>query len=104
MIEGDKMTEETNLDAVEASVEVESETTPDDTIKAETLFFVVKGTDCSFRALTDVSTKVEIARPAGINDIRIGCNEIARAIDARHTADTVVAMLAAASRKQEQQA
>ncbi len=94
-------TETTSAEYVET---VENTDTADDAIKAETVFFVVKNTDGSFRALTDVATKIELARPANLNDIRFGCGEIVRAIDARQTADTVVALLAAAIKKQEPQA
>jgi len=101
--------EENNIDSTEAtsveSVEtVDNASLAEDIIKAETVFFVVKNTDGSFRALTDVSTKIELARPANLNDIRFGCGELVRAIDARQTADTVVALLAAAIKKQEPQA
>ena len=94
-------TESTSVESVET---VENATSTDNVIKAETVFFVVKNTDGSFRALTDVSTKIELARPANLNDIRFGCGELVRAIDARQTADTVVALLASAIKKQEPQA
>jgi hypothetical protein len=105
MIEGDKMTENMeNQGVVESEDLVEDTVSEDNIIKAETVFFVVKNTDGSFRALTDVSTKIELARPANLNDIRFGCGELVRAIDARQTADTVVALLASAIKKQEPQA
>lgn len=101
--------EENNIETADSatieSVETaENNSLTDDIVKAETVFFVVKNTDGSFRALTDVATKIELARPANLNDIRFGCGEIVRAIDARQTADTVVALLAAAIKKQEPQA
>jgi hypothetical protein len=106
MIEGDKMIEETNQEVVSENTgdAVENTDLADDVVNAETVFFVVKNTDGSFRALTDVSTKIKLARPANLNDIRFGCGELVRAIDARQTADTVVALLASAIKKQEPQA
>lgn len=100
--------EENNLESVETasteSVEAADNSAPaDDVIKAETVFFVVKNTDGSFKAITNVGQKIELARPANLQDIRLGCHEIGRALDARQTADTVLALLAAASKKQEPQ-
>lgn len=95
--------ETTEATAVESAEAVENTALADDIIKAETVFFVVKNTDGSFKAITNVGQKIELARPANLQDIRLGCHEIGRALDARQTADTVLALLAAASKKQEPQ-
>jgi hypothetical protein len=95
--------ETTEATAVESAEAVENTAPADDIIKAETVFFVVKNTDGSFKAITNVGQKIELARPANLQDIRLGCHEIGRALDARQTADTVLALLAAASKKQEPQ-
>lgn len=96
--------ETTEAAAVESAEAVENTTPADDVIKAETVFFVIKSPNGSFKAITDVSQKIELARPANLQDIRLGCHEIGRALDARQTADTVIALLAAASKKQEPEA
>lgn len=96
--------ETTEAAAVESAEAVENTTPADDVIKAETVFFVIKNPNGSFKAITDVSQKIELARPANLQDIRLGCHEIGRALDARQTADTVIALLAAASKKQEPEA
>ena len=105
MIEGDNMSEEINQEVVSEDTDttVENAVSADDVIKAETVFFVVKNADGSFKAITNVGQKIELARPANLQDIRLGCHEIGRALDARQTADTVLALLAAASKKQEPQ-
>jgi len=101
--------EENNVETVEAAAvesagSVENTAPADDTIKAETVFFVVKNTDGSFKAITNVGQKIELARPANLQDIRLGCHEIGKALEARQTADTVLALLAAASKKQDPEA
>lgn len=80
------MTEETNLEAVEA-------TTEDIVIEAETVFLVVKDKNGLFRALTDVTTKINADRSASLLDIRNACRDIASSIQTHETAQVVVALL-----------
>jgi hypothetical protein len=80
------MTEETNLEAVEASAE-------DVVIEAETVFLVVKDKNGLFRALTDVTTKINAERSASLLDIRNACRDIASSIQTHETAQVVVALL-----------
>lgn len=61
--------------------------------KVETLFFVSKDLDGTFRVITDVSTKLEIQRKANLLDIRTAAKDIASAISTRETAEMVVALL-----------
>lgn len=72
-----------------------------DVIQAETVFFVIKDTNGSFRAITDVSQKLELARAANLQDVYTGCRDIVRAVDIRQTADTVMSLIANASNKAE---
>jgi hypothetical protein len=80
------MTEETNLEAAEALVE-------DTVIEAETVFLVVKDKNGLFRALTDVTTKINADRSASLIDIRNACRDIASSIQTHETAQVVVALL-----------
>lgn len=95
-------TENLETPAVESAVE---ETTPaDDVLKAETVFFVVKDQNGSFRAITNVAQKIELARPATLQDIRQGCNDLSKTIDIRQTAETVALIMASAMKKQSEEA
>jgi len=80
------MTEETNLEAVETVSE-------DVVIEAETVFLVVKDKSGLFRALTDVTTKINADRSASLLDIRNACRDIASSIQTHETAQVVVALL-----------
>lgn len=80
------MTEETNLEAVETQAE-------DVVIEAETVFLVVKDKNGLFRALTDVTTKINADRSASLIDIRNACRDIASSIQTHETAQVVVALL-----------
>jgi hypothetical protein len=79
------MTEETNLEAVEPA--------EDAVIEAETVFLVVKDKNGLFRALTDVTTKINADRSASLLDIRNACRDIASSIQTHETAQVVVALL-----------
>jgi hypothetical protein len=71
----------------------QEETPTDAPQKVETLFFVSKDLDGTFRVITDVSTKLEIQRKANLLDIRTAAKDIASAISTRETAEMVVALL-----------
>jgi hypothetical protein len=90
MIEGDKVTE--NMENTE-DIAPQEETPADAPQKVETLFFVSKELDGTFRVITDVSTKLEIQRKATLLDIRTAAKDIASAISTKETAEMVVALL-----------
>jgi hypothetical protein len=71
----------------------QEETLADAPQKVETLFFVSKELDGTFRVITDVSTKLEIQRKATLLDIRTAAKDIASAISTKETAEMVVALL-----------
>jgi len=87
---GEKMTE--NMENTEG-IAPQEETPTDAPQKVETLFFVSKDLDGTFRVITDVSTKLEIQRKANLLDIRTAAKDIASAISTRETAEMVVALL-----------
>jgi len=88
------MTEETNLEAVETPAETA-------VVEAETVFLVVKEKNGLFRALTDVTTKINADRSASLVDIRTACRDIAAAIQTHETAQVVVALLKNQEQKSE---
>ena len=71
----------------------QEETPADAPQTVDTLFFVSKDLDGTFRVITDVSTKLEIQRKANLLDIRTAAKDIASAISTRETAEMVVALL-----------
>lgn len=71
----------------------QEEAKQDEAEKVETLFFVVKDLNGTFRVITDVSKKLEIQRPASLLDIRTAARDISSAISTRETAEMVVAFL-----------
>ncbi len=77
-----------NIDSVEST-----EVSAPEAIEVETVFFVIKDKDGSFKVVTDISKKLKLDRQANINDIRLGCQEISRIMDIRQTAETVVSLL-----------
>jgi hypothetical protein len=77
-----------NIDSVE-SLEVPAP----EAAEVETVFFVIKDKDGQFKVVTDIGQKLKIDRVANISDIRMGCQEISRALDIRQTAETVVSLL-----------
>ena len=77
-----------NIDSVEST-----EVAAPEAIEVETVFFVIKDKDGSFKVVTDISKKLKLDRQANINDIRLGCQEISRIMDIRQTAETVVLLL-----------
>ena len=77
-----------NIDSVE-SVEAPAP----EAAEVETVFFVIKDKDGQFKVVTDIGQKLKLDRVANISDIRMGCQEISRALDIRQTAETVVALL-----------
>ena len=85
------------LEAAEENVSAEA----NDIIKAETVFFIVKNTDGSFKAITNVAQKIELARPATIQDIRTGCREIYEAVDTRYMAEMVAGLVLRSTSKTE---
>ena len=80
----------------------QEETPTDAPQKVETLFFVSKELDGTFRVITDVSTKLEIQRKATLLDIRTAAKDIASAISTRETAEMVVALLKQANKQSEE--
>lgn len=77
-----------NTDSIEST-----ETAAPEAVEVETVFFVVKDKDGFFKVITDISKKLKLDRHANIADIRLGCQEISRAMDIRQTAETVVNLL-----------
>ena len=77
-----------NIDSVEST-----EVAAPEAIEVETVFFVIKDKDGSFKVVTDISKKLKLDRQANISDIRLGCQEISRIMDIRQTAETVVLLL-----------
>ncbi len=77
-----------NIDSVEST-----EVAAPEAVEVETVFFVIKDKDGSFKVVTDISKKLKLDRQASINDIRLGCQEISRIMDIRQTAETVVSLL-----------
>ncbi len=77
-----------NVDSVE-SLEVPAP----EAAEVETVFFVIKDKDGQFKVVTDIGQKLKLDRVANISDIRMGCQEISRALDIRQTAETVVKLL-----------
>ena len=77
-----------NTDSVEST-----ETAVPEAVEVETVFFVVKDKDGFFKVITDISKKLKLDRHANLTDIRLGCQEISRAMDIRQTAETVVSLL-----------
>ena len=77
-----------NIDSVEST-----EVAAPEAIEVETVFFVIKDKDGSFKVVTDISKKLKLDRQANINYIRLGCQEISRIMDIRQTAETVVSLL-----------
>ena len=77
-----------NIDSVE-SLEVPAP----EAAEVETVFFVIKDKDGQFKVVTDIGQKLKLDRVANISDIRMGCQEISRALDIRQTAETVIKLL-----------
>ncbi len=77
-----------NIDSVE-SLEVPAP----EAAEVETVFFIIKDKDGQFKVVTDIGQKLKLDRVANISDIRMGCQEISRALDIRQTAETVVKLL-----------
>lgn len=90
------MTEESNIND-----NLDNQGEEPQVLQAETVFFVIKDANGSFRAVTDVSQKIELARAANLQDVYTGCRDIVRAVDIRQTADTVMSLIANASNKSE---
>jgi hypothetical protein len=86
-----------NIDSVESTEVAASEAA-----EVETVFFVIKDKDGQFKVVTDIGQKLKLDRVANISDIRMGCQEISRALDIRQTAETVVALLNAKNTTQEE--
>jgi hypothetical protein len=96
--------EENNLESLEtpAVEEAVENASVDDALKVETLFFIVKDLDGSYKAITDISKKIELSRSATIQDIRTGCQDIVRAIDIRQSSETTALMVASIIKNQAQ--
>jgi hypothetical protein len=77
-----------NIDSVEST-----EVPAPEAAEVETVFFVIKDKDGQFKVVTDIGQKLKLDRVANISDIRMGCQEISRALDIRQTAETVVKLL-----------
>jgi hypothetical protein len=86
-----------NIDSIESV-----ETPAPEAAEVETVFFVIKDKDGQFKVVTDIGQKLKLDRVANISDIRMGCQEISRALDIRQTAETVVALLNAKNTTQEE--
>ena len=87
-----------NMESVEESTP-QDEVKEDGSQKVETLFFVVKDLNGTFRVITDVSKKFEIQRQASLLDIRSAAKDIASAISTRETAEMVVSLLNQANKQ-----
>jgi len=85
-----------NIDSVEST-----ETAAPEAVEVETVFFVIKDKDGFFKVVTDISKKLKLDRQANITDIRLGCQEISRAMDIRQAAETVVSLLNAKNTTEE---
>lgn len=94
---------EENVENVTEELVDTPEVSADDIMQAETVFFVIKDLNGAFRAITDVSQKLELARTANLNDIYSGCRDIVRAVDTRQTAEMVVSILSSAAKQQTQE-
>jgi hypothetical protein len=77
-----------NIDSIEST-----EVSAPEAVEVETVFFVIKDKDGQFKVVTDIGQKLKLDRVANISDIRMGCQEISRALDIRQTAETVVNLL-----------
>jgi hypothetical protein len=77
-----------NIDSIEST-----EVAAPEAAEVETVFFVIKDKDGQFKVVTDIGQKLKLDRVANISDIRMGCQEISRALDIRQTAETVVKLL-----------
>jgi hypothetical protein len=77
-----------NIDSVESL-----EAPAPEAAEVETVFFVIKDKDGQFKVITDIGQKLKLDRVANISDIRMGCQEISRALDIRQTAETVIKLL-----------
>ncbi len=86
-----------DIDSVEST-----EVAAPEAAEVETVFFVIKDKDGQFKVVTDIGQKLKLDRVANISDIRMGCQEISRALDIRQTAETVVALLNAKNTTQEE--
>ena len=86
------------MENVEEST-TQDEVKEDEPQKVETLFFVVKDLNGTFRVITDVSKKLEIQRQASLLDIRNAARDISAAISTRETAEMVVAFLNQANKQ-----
>jgi len=88
-----------NIDSVESIETAAPEAV--EAIEVETVFFVIKDKDGFFKVVTDISKKLKLDRQANITDIRLGCQEISRAMDIRQAAETVVSLLNAKNTTEE---
>jgi len=103
-----------NIDSVESTETAAPEAV--EAIEVETVFFVIKDKDGFFKVvtdiskklkldrqanITDISKKLKLDRQANITDIRLGCQEISRAMDIRQAAETVVSLLNAKNTTEE---
>ena len=77
-----------DIDSVEST-----EVAAPEAAEVETVFFVIKDKEGQFKVVTDIGQKLKLDRVANISDIRMGCQEISRALDIRQTAETVVKLL-----------
>ena len=59
----------------------------------ETAFIMIKEADGSWRVATDLTATFEVAGIATRQDIRIGCQEIARVIDQQDQAALTIQLL-----------
>jgi hypothetical protein len=82
-----------NIDSVESTEVPSAEAVAPEATEVETVFFVIKDKDGQFKVVTDIGQKLKLDRVANISDIRMGCQEISRALDIRQTAETVVKLL-----------
>jgi hypothetical protein len=90
-----------NIDSVESIETPAPEVAQLEAAEVETVFFVIKDKDGSFKVVTDIGQKLKLDRQATVTDIRLGCYEISRALDIRQTAQTVAALIQAQNTPQE---
>lgn len=65
------------------------ETTVDKTVQAQIAFLVVQNANGAYLAINDLDTKVEVARPASLQDMKIACQEITEAINRAVLVNTI---------------
>lgn len=74
----------------------------DDTIKAQIAFLVVQSPSGAYLAVTDLDTKIEVARSVSLQDIKVACREIGDAVVRADLVNSVKGLLEAQAPKTEE--